>query len=888
MIALVSNFNKRLGEVSEINSKIENMNKLIRRNEIGLLIILIILAVLFKVNRIEIFFGLEIDFSGIFLVIMLLAFGLKKALLTTIVISLGYIIFLDGEYIQFIDIFNILTLGVLLKGRCKVNVIVGEFIFWLIFSAPIIYSIQVFGGMSQLNEYCYFTVLCIVVNGIFNTFLAEVIYIYFIKVKVFKTKLMIRYKVIILHIVTLSILIPFVANVFTDLGNSYEEICNISEESSNEIYHYILDELEMWSEKSITNLQLSGVIEVGLLEESIMKSSRYKPYNVHIKGRNDRVILDIKNHEKEIRDYEDYEINSITRNLDKLEPISNKHRYFNNSWTDAYLSYSRELDDLGLTVMIEIPTELYNDRMIKEYLTQFKFLMFFALFIAIISMVLNRTIFNSLSRLSIGTKNLPEKLKYDVSINWPSSNISEINLLTNNIENMSFILRENFIELNETKDKLYELAYYDSLTLLPNRLSFKKYLDELVEENLCDNKICVMFMDLNRFKIINDTWGHYIGDSLLSEVSNRLKDLQSDNCKMFRLGGDEFVVVLNVNDDDDIRSIGQEIIDMFKVPFKINELVLNSACSIGASIYPDDGEDIDTIIKYADIAMYTSKENGGNYLQLFNEDIKMKVVEKIAIEDGINEALVNNKFTLVYQPKFSGINENIKSMEALIRWTSSSLGVITPDRFIPIAEESELILKIDEWVILEACRENKKLQSEGYANIPVSVNISARHFANTEILDIVKSALKESGLDPQYLKIEITEGVLIKNVAMVSDIIRRLKDLGVQVSIDDFGKGYSSINQLMTLPINEVKIDRDFIKNIGKDIKKKNVVRLIVELAHSLDLNVVAEGIETNEEKEYLESIGCDELQGYLFSKPIKIDELKIFLNRVGDNDEVK
>lgn len=864
--------------MSEINSKIENMNKLIKKNEVRLLIILIILAVFFKVNKIEIFFGLEIDFSGVFLIIMLLAFGLKKALLSTIIISLGYIIFFDGEYIQFIDILNILTLGVLLKSRCKVNVIVGEFIFWLVFSVPIIYSIQLFSGINELNEYYYFTVLCIIVNGIFNTFLAEVIYIYFIKVKVFKAKIMVRYKVIILHIVTLSILIPFVVNVFTDLGDSYQEICNMSEESSNEIYHYILDELEMWSEKSITNLQLSGVIEIGLLEESIMKSSRYKPYNVHIKGRNDRVILDIKNYEKEIRVYEDYESTRITENLDKLEPISNNHRYFNNSWTDAYLSYSRKLDDLGLTVMIEIPTEIYNDRMIKEYLKQFKFLMLFTLFIAIISMLLNRTIFNSLSRLSIGTKNLPEKLIHNVSINWPSSNISEINLLTNNIENMSFILRENFIELNETKDKLYELAYYDSLTALPNRLYFKKYLEELVDGRLPDNKICVMFMDLNRFKIINDTWGHYIGDSLLSEVSNRLKYLQSDKCNIFRLGGDEFVVVLDVNNDEDIQTVGQAIIDMFKVSFKINDLVVNSACSLGASIYPDDGEDIDTIIKYADIAMYSSKENGGNYLQLFNQDIKRKVVEKIAIEDGINEALLNNQFKLFYQPKYSGVDNKVKSMEALIRWTSSTLGVMPPDRFITIAEESELILKIDEWVILEACRENKKIQNEGYEKIPISVNISAKHFANTEILDIVKLALKKSDLEPQYLKIEITEGVLIKNVEMVSDIIRKLKYLGIQVSIDDFGKGYSSINQLMTLPINEVKIDRDFIKGIGNDIKKKNVVRLIVELAHSLNLNVVAEGIETNEEREYLESIGCDELQGYLFSKPINIDELKKIL----------
>lgn len=862
----------------DIKEKIGDIIRLLKKDKLWLFIILIILAIFFKLNKIEMYFGIEIDFSVAFLLLILLNFGLKKALITTAAITIGYIILFNGEYIQVTDILKIAFIGTICKRKLKINTIISEFIFWVVFTIPIIYSIIYFGGVNELEDYYFFRVLFLIVNGILNSFLAEVTSVYIINTRVYKKRVMLKYKEVILHIVTLAILIPFIINIFSDLKNSYDNIVNITESSSDEIYHYILDELDTWNDKSITNLKLSGVIETGLLKESMRKSSRYKPYNIHILDRNNRIIIDIKNYSKEIVSKKDFETYKVTEKLMKAVPINEGRMYFNNNLEDGYFIYNEELGDLDITLMIEIPTEIYNDRIINEYLRQFKFLILFILFIAVISAILNRVIFNSLSKLSVSTKNLPEKLEDDIFIKWPESNIEEINLLTKNIDSMAHTIRENFINLNKTKKKLYELAYYDMLTTLPNRVFFKKYLEEVVDNISGINKVCVMFMDLNRFKIINDTWGHHIGDKLLGEVANRLKVMQNENCNVFRLGGDEFVLVLQFSNYEDIRIIGNEVISKFKKVFKIDDLIINTTCSLGASIYPDHSKDIDTIIKYADISMYASKENGGNYLQLFNEKINEKVIEKILIEEGINKALDKDEFILNYQPKICGMGGKIVSIEALIRWKSKSLGVVPPDKFIPIAEETDLILDIDKWVIFKACKENKRLQDEGYSKIPISVNVSARHFAHIEILDIVEEALEKSSLEPKYLKVEITEGVLIKNVDMVSDIIRKLKVIGVQVSIDDFGKGYSSINQLMTLPINEVKIDRDFIKDISKDIKKKNVVGLIVELAHSLELNVVAEGIETKEEKTYLESIGCDELQGFLFSKPIDIDELKQIL----------
>lgn len=864
-----------MGNIKKIFRKII---KLLEKDKLWLLIILTIIVVFLKINRLEISFGIVLDFSTIALMLILLIFGIEKALIITTISTVGYIIFFKGEYLEFINILNIATLGMLCKKKWKLNIIISEFIFWIIATIPVIYSIFLLSGVNELKNYHYFPLLFLIINGIFSAFLAEIINVYLIKGRSYKENLLIPYKEIILHIVTLAILIPFLINIFTNLDNSYDEICSNTESSSEEIYYYLLEELEGWNEKSITNFKLSGVIETALIKDLINKTARYKPYNIHITNSSNKIILDIKNYNKEITRYKEYKFDLVRDNLYKVLPINKDNKYFNSSWADGYFLYVDELGDLGLTLMVEVPIDIYSHRIISEYLRQFKFLLFFTLFIAIVTTILNRIIFNNLYKLSTETKNLPEKLKRNISIIWPKSNITEINTLTNNIENMSFKLRENFVKLNKTQEKLYELAYYDTLTKLPNRVFFKKYFEELIYLNGTNKKITIIFVDLNRFKIINDTWGHHIGDMLLIEVAKRFKTIKSDNCNVFRLGGDEFVFVANVKENYEIDEIGKKIISTFKDNFKINDLIINTKCSLGASIYPDDGEDIDTIIKFADIAMYNSKENGGNYLQFFNEKIREVVIEKIAIEEGINKALKKNQFILYYQPKFSGRDEEITSLEALIRWENSSLGIVPPNKFIPIAEESDLIMEIDKWVLLNACRENKALQEQGYKKIPVSVNISAKHFAHRELLEVVKNALNKSNLEAKYLKIEITESVLIKNLAMVSEIIMELKKIGIQVSIDDFGKGYSSINQLMSLPINEVKIDRDFIKNINKDIKKKNVVKLIIELAHSLNLNVVAEGIEVLDEKEYLKKINCDELQGYLFSRPIKVKELKELL----------
>ncbi|WP_055070170.1 putative bifunctional diguanylate cyclase/phosphodiesterase [Clostridium massiliamazoniense] len=858
------------------DKKYKRSKESITKDKLGLYFILLLLAIIFKLTKLDISFGIIIDFSSIFFILILLVFGFKKAIITTIVITSINVLFFGGEFIQFIDVLKIIILEIFCRRKWKLNLIVGEFIFWIIFAIPIIYSMVIITGIVELKEYYYFSVLLKIINGVFNVFFAEIIYLYIIEPKVHNKPTMFMYKKLIVHIVTVAILIPFAINIFADLNSNYNNICDVIESSSEEIYQYINDELKTWNEKSITNLKLSGIVEVGLMRESINKNSRYKPYNIHILGKNNNLILDIKNSNREITEYAQYNGRKITENLYKVLPIPERN-IFNNSWIDGYFIYIKDLHEFGLKLMIEVPTNIYNEQVINEYLRQFKFLLFFTFFIGIISMLFNRTIFNGLYKLSLETKNLPEKLANNISIAWPKSKIFEISILTENIEDMSSNLRENFVKLNESQKKLRELAYYDILTGLPNKISFRNHLDELAKHGKSNKLISVIFVDLDRFKFINDNWGHQVGDELLIAVAKRFNKLKNHKFKVFRLGGDEFVFVLQSESYEEIKEVGKNISLIFKDSFKINELVIKSKCSMGASVYPEHSNNIDTIIKYADMAMYKSKENGGNYLQLFNDEIKEKFMEKVNIEQGINSALEKEEFILYYQPKFNK-DRDIISLEALIRWQCENQIIISPDKFIPIAEESDLIFEIDKWVILNVCIENKRLQNEGYKKIPISVNISGRHFEHIEFLNVVKNSLELSGLESKYLKIEITESVLIKNLEHVSNVIIKLKKLGVNVSIDDFGKGYSSINQLMTLPIKEVKIDRDFISGINENYKKQKVVKLIVELAHNLGLNVVAEGIENKEEEAYLREIGCDELQGYLFSKPITIKELKKIL----------
>ncbi|MGL4453241.1 MAG: putative bifunctional diguanylate cyclase/phosphodiesterase [Sarcina sp.] len=840
--------------------------------------LLVALAVWASIFKIELVFGIRFDLTSIVFILILLTFGRRKALSVAGIISIISILFFKEKYIFLLHLLEILTIDIIRKRYEQLSVIILTIIFWGILGIPILAIIYILTSKMSFNEYYLFDMMFIVLNCIFNAYVAEIIYIYVIKKYILKKSISITIKHIILHIITATILVPFMLNIFTDIFKTNEHISNNVHTYASDTFKYISDEIRTWDSKSITNLKLFGIVETSQLKDFISNYTKNKPFNVNVSTNINTRILSVNNYKKYIEDYNAYENIEVYNNeLYKMVPVTNS-RIVDTNWMDGFFIYERKIEGCDINISIEVPISIYKENILREYGSQFKFLILFVLFIGFIVMLLNRVIFNDLTKLAKNTESYKSFLYENNKETWPSTDILEVGYLVDNIKKMIDELKHSFKELKSSEEMLYELAYYDTLTNLPNRPYFRMRLEELVNSLEVNKKLCVMFLDLNRFKVINDSLGHDVGDKLLKKVAKRLDSLKSESLEIFRLGGDEFVILAKINERADIEEIGESVLNKFKEKFVLDDLILNISCSAGVSVYPDDSKNINSILQYADISMYKAKDKELEKVQLFDAKMKELVLEKLVIEKEIFNALENEEFTLYYQPKYSPINDEVKSLEALIRWSSEKLGVISPNKFISIAEESDLIFKIDKWVILNACKENKRLQDEGYKKIPVSVNISAKHFATEEIEKIILNALEISKLEPKYLIVEITEGVLIENFQVVERIIKNLNKKGVCISIDDFGTGYSSFNQLMKLPINEVKIDRAFVMNIENEERKASIVKSMIELAHRLDLNVVAEGVETNGEKEILKNIGCDEIQGYLYTKPTEFNEVKKFL----------
>jgi diguanylate cyclase (GGDEF)-like protein len=392
--------------------------------------------------------------------------------------------------------------------------------------------------------------------------------------------------------------------------------------------------------------------------------------------------------------------------------------------------------------------------------------------------------------------------------------------------------------------------------------------------------MAVMFLDLDRFKVINDTLGHEAGDLLLKAVAERLKECLRPGDNVFRMGGDEFLFILtDVRDIDDVRSAAQAILDHFKEPVHINSHEFMISASIGISVYPLDGEELESLVKNADVAMYDAKNRGKNSFRFYEAHMNDKAEERLHIESSLRKALENKEFMLYYQPRFNLASSKIIGMEALVRWQHPDLGLVPPLDFIPLAEESGFIVPLGEWVLRTSCMQCREWQMEEGFPLNISVNISAAQFQREEFVEMVKRILEESLLDPKYLELELTESVVMENGAMAITKLNQLKALGVKISIDDFGTGFSSLSYLKHFPIDSLKIDRSFIKDIPTAPKDSAITKTIIALGRRLSLNVVAEGVETQEQFAFLLSRKCSEVQGYLISKPLPPEEAILLLH---------
>ncbi|WP_186446226.1 bifunctional diguanylate cyclase/phosphodiesterase [Paenibacillus cremeus] len=430
-------------------------------------------------------------------------------------------------------------------------------------------------------------------------------------------------------------------------------------------------------------------------------------------------------------------------------------------------------------------------------------------------------------------------------------------------------------------ETIMQMAYYDPLTELPNRNLFMQMVAQVLQQaRQTQQTVSVMFIDLDRFKYINDTLGHYVGDSLLQAVAQLLQRCMRKTDIVSRLGGDEFIALLPNTGRQGAAMLAQRIIDQMKQPMVIDKHHLFITPSIGLTVYPEDAFDVDSLVKNADLAMYASKETGKNVYTFFDPRMNMVNSRKLELEQGLRKALEQQEFDLYYQPKIHIRTRKIIGMEALIRWQHPELGWVSPGEFIPIAEETGLIFSIGEWIMRMACMQNKAWQSQGYPPVRMAVNLSLRQFNQEHFVSGLAQILAETGLDARWLELEITESIAIRNEKYVINRLQAIKELGVSISIDDFGTGYSSLSYLKKFPIDTLKIDRAFVRDIAKSSDDTAIVQAIIAMAHSLKLRVLAEGVETKEQLAFLRRHACDEAQGYLFSRPVPADGMEKLLSR--------
>jgi len=456
---------------------------------------------------------------------------------------------------------------------------------------------------------------------------------------------------------------------------------------------------------------------------------------------------------------------------------------------------------------------------------------------------------------------------------------------------------KDITDLKNAENRLLQLAQHDPLTNLPNRLLFNNRFSQAISRAQRGNMfVALLIIDLDRFKEVNDVFGHTAGDLLLIEIAKRFVASVRESDTVARLGGDEFIILLNdLTNINDYEIVVQKILENIARPYMVNADEINITASIGISIFPINGNNVENLMKNADLAMYSAKNQGRNLYKLFSPSMSTSISEKMDLEKSLRKVLANNELLLFYQPVIDISTGMIISVEALIRWKHPDSGVILPARFMLLAEESGLIITIGEWVLRTACAQAVTWQKSGYPPIRISVNLSEKQFRQKNLIDNILGILDETGLDPKYLLLEITESTAIHDMVNTIDTLKKLYDRGIMIIIDNFGNGYSSLVYLRKLPIYAIKIDRYFIRNIDSDPECAAIVAGIIAMAHNINLMVIAEGIETAEQLECLRSLKwefvgspvCDGVQGYLFNLPVPGDMIEKLFEKQNNGEMI-
>ena len=443
-----------------------------------------------------------------------------------------------------------------------------------------------------------------------------------------------------------------------------------------------------------------------------------------------------------------------------------------------------------------------------------------------------------------------------------------------------WLLEEERERVVRASAQIEHLAYHDPLTELPNRQLFILRLKEAMEQARTNRRsVAVLFLDLDRFKVINDSLGHTCGDQLLCKAGERLRESVREMDTVSRLGGDEFTLLLTgIKREDDVHAVAQELMDALRLPFNIQNQEFYVTASMGISMFPDDGTDAETLLKNSDTAMYRAKEHGRDNYKFYKPTMNSSALELLALENGLRRGLVNNEFVVFYQPIVRLDTGEIEKVEALLRWEHPELGLLLPADFLPVAETLGMMDPLSQFVLREACGQVRTWQQQGLPNLGVSVNLSARPFQDSGLIERIKDVLDQTGLQAEYLELEITENVAMQDADVSLHVLTELNRLGVRISIDDFGTGYSSLSYLRSFPIDTLKIDRSFVSDLTEDADAAAIASAVIALAHSLKIKVVAEGVETEAQRYILKRQHCDLIQGHLFSRAVSAADCELLL----------
>ena len=452
-------------------------------------------------------------------------------------------------------------------------------------------------------------------------------------------------------------------------------------------------------------------------------------------------------------------------------------------------------------------------------------------------------------------------------------------LPTNFQDEVGTLMADTNRTLQQLDEIIKHLTNYDRLTGLPNRTLFQTYIQQAIWETADDRQFALIVLDLDSLKDINSTLGRTVGDLLLRKVAQRITNHIEPKDVLARFGGDEFAILrTNITDYDSPVVLSNKLLNSLSKPFTLYGKQIHCSAKIGITIYPFDGTSISQLLQNADTAIHQAKEQNLNAYQFYSPAINTKLKRILAIKENLRYALGRQELSIHYQPRIEIATGRIVAVEALLRWQNSELGSVSPAEFVPIAEETNLIIPIGEWILYNACQQNKKWQQEGLAPLRVSVNLSSCQFKQTQLIETIDRVLQDTDLDVAYLELEITESLLFQDLGKAIATLKQLKQRGISISLDDFGTGYSSLSYLQKLPLDTLKIDRSFVTNIATNPDDAAIVRAIVALAKSLQLNITAEGVETKAQLDYLQKQGCHEVQGYYFSKPLQSDRLQEFM----------